>query len=125
MDNSTFEVRLSNWKSIIEESEHRPQDVTKKQWLQDHHIPEKQYYYWLRRVRKAAFSQLKPGLFPVPVSTGRTEIALAQIPAEGILSSETKAPAVVIRTKKSTVEISSDLPEELLLKLLKAVSHAI
>ena len=45
MDNSTFEVRLSNWRSIIEESEHRPQNVTKKQWLQDHHIPEKQYYY--------------------------------------------------------------------------------
>ena len=124
MDNSTFEVRLSNWKSIIEESEHRPQNVTKKQWLQDHHIPEKQYYYWLRRVRKAAFSQLKPDLLPVPVSTGHTETALVQIPAEGILSPE-KAPAVVIRTKKSTVEISSDLPEELLLKLLKAVSHAI
>ena len=124
MDNSTFEVRLSNWRSIIEESEHRPQNVTKKQWLQDHHIPEKQYYYWLRRVRKAAISQLKPDLLPVPVSTGHTETALVQIPAEGILSPE-KAPAVVIRTKKSTVEISSDLPEELLLKLLKAVSHAI
>ena len=124
MDNSTFEVRLSNWRSIIEESEHRPQNVTKKQWLQDHHIPEKQYYYWLRRVRKAAISQLKPDLLPVPVSTGHTEIALAQIPAEGILSSE-KTPAVVIRTKRSAVEISSDLPEELLLKLLKAVSHAI
>ena len=124
MDNSTFEVRLSNWKYIIEESEHRPQNVTKKQWLQDHHIPEKQYYYWLRRVRKAAISQLKPGLLPVPVSTGQTEIALAQIPAEGILSSE-KTPAVVIRTTKLTVEFLSDLPEELLLKLLKAVSHAI
>lgn len=124
MDNSTFEVRLSNWRSIIEESEHRPQNVTKKQWLQDHHIPEKQYYYWLRRVRKAAISQLKPDLLPVPVSTGHTETALVQIPAEGILSPE-KAPAVVIRTKRSTVEFSSDLPEELLLKLLKAVSHAI
>ena len=124
MDSSTFEVRLSNWRSIIEESEHRPQNVTKKQWLQDHHIPEKQYYYWLRRVRKAAISQLKPDLLPVPVSTGHTEIALAQIPAEGILSSE-KTPAVVIRTKRSAVEISSDLPEELLLKVLKAVSHVI
>ena len=124
MDNSTFEVRLSNWRSIIEESEHRPQNVTKKQWLQDHHIPEKQYYNWLRRVRKAAFSQLEPGLLPVPFSAGHTETALVQIPAEGILSSE-KTPAVVIRTKKSTVEFSSDLPEELLLKLLKAVSHAI
>ena len=124
MDNSTFEVKLSNWRSIIEESEHRPQNVTKKQWLQDHHIPEKQYYYWLRRVRKAAISQLKPDLLPVPVSTGHTEIALAQIPAEGILSSE-KTPAVVIRTKRSAVESSSDLPEELLLKVLKAVSHVI
>ncbi len=124
MDNSTFEVRLSNWRSIIEESEHRPQNVTKKQWLQDHHIPEKQYYYWLRRVRKAAISQLKPDLLPVPVSTGHTEIALVQIPTGGILSSE-KTPAVVIRTKRSAVEISSDLPEELLLKVLKAVSHVI
>ena len=123
MDDTTFEVRLSNWRTIIEESEKRPQGVTKRQWLKENHIPEKQYYYWLRRVRKAAFSQLESGL--LPVSSGKTEIALAQVPTEGILPTSSVSPAVVIRTRKSTVEFSSDLSEDLLLKLMKAVSHAL
>ena len=123
MDDTTFEVRLSNWRTIIEESGKRPQGVTKRQWLKENHIPEKQYYYWLRRVRKAAFSQLESGL--LPVSSGKTEIALAQVPTEGILPASSVTPAVVIRTRKSTVEFSSDLSEDLLLKLMKAVSHAL
>lgn len=64
MDNSTYEVRLSRWKTIIEESENRPQGVSKRQWLIENSIPEKKYYYWLRRVRKDAFSELQG---PLPI----------------------------------------------------------
>ena len=123
MDNSTYEIRFSNWKSIIEASENRPQDMTKHQWLIDNGIPEKQYYYWLRKVRRTAFSQLTET--SLPVSSRSADISLVKIPPEEILPSTQKLPAVVIRTQKASVELSSDLPKDVLLKIIKAVSHAL
>lgn len=123
MDSSTFEVRLSRWKSVIEATENRPQGVSKRQWLTDNGIPEKQYYYWLRKVRKTAFSQLTAA--SLPVSSKSADISLVEIPSEEISPPLQKTPAVIIRTQKASVELSSDLPKEVLLKIIKAVSHAL
>ena len=123
MDNSTYEVRLANWTLLVEECEHRPPEVSKRQWLAERGIREKQYYYWLRRVRKAAFTAMQQDLLPAPVR--KQEVMIAEIPAEGIMTPEKSIPAVVIRTKKSTVEFSSTLSEETLLKLFRTVSHAL
>jgi len=38
MDKITHEVRLNNWKSIVEECNDRQQGVTVKQWLSDSHL---------------------------------------------------------------------------------------
>lgn len=35
MDQTTHEVRISNWKSIIEQCQSRPKGQTTKQWLKD------------------------------------------------------------------------------------------
>ena len=123
MDNSTYEVRLANWTLLVEECEHRPPEVSKRQWLAERGIREKQYYYWLRRVRKAAFTAMQQDLLPAPVR--KQEVMIAEIPAAGIMAPEKNIPALVIRTKKSTVEFSSSLSEETLLKLFRTVSHAL
>ena len=123
MDKTTSEVRLSQWKAIIEECENRPTSITKHQWLMDNNIPEKQYYYWLRKVRKAVYSELQAPLLPAPSKP--QDVALVEIATEEIAPPKEPAPAVVIRTKKSTIELSSALSDEVLLKLFKAVSHAL
>ena len=51
MDKITYEIRLANWKTIVEQCNDRPQGTTVKQWLADNDINEKIYYYRLRRVR--------------------------------------------------------------------------
>ena len=122
MDKITHEVRLANWTAIIQECENRPQGVSKSCWLKENRIPEKQYYYWLRRVRKASFSQAQ---LPVQTPSCRNELTLVELSGDELTSSPAKTPALVIRTRKSTVEFSPDLPEATLLKLLKAVAHVI
>ena len=127
MDQSTYEVRLANWTSTIEQCQARPESQSARQWLAEHDIPEKQYYYWLRRVRKAAYEQMKPKLPAVQEPTVLTP-SLAEIPPEKFArdSSETPGgPAIVIKTKKSTIEISSAVSDSLMLKLVKAVTHAL
>ena len=54
MDTCTHEVRLNQWKLIIEQCQSRPDRQTAKQWLVENGIREKTYYYWLRRIRKEA-----------------------------------------------------------------------
>jgi hypothetical protein len=51
-------------------------------------------------------------------------VSFAEIPAKDVLSLNDPS-AVVIKTKKSTIEIPTNIPESLMIKLVKAVSHAL
>ena len=57
MDKSTNEVRTLSWAAIIEQCQARPEGQSAKQWLKANGISEKQYYYWLRKLRKQAYEQ--------------------------------------------------------------------
>lgn len=65
MDKITHEVRLANWKTIVEQCSAWPHGTTVKQGLAANDINEKTYYYWLRRVRREAYSQLNNELSPI------------------------------------------------------------
>ena len=122
MDQTTHDIRLANWKAIIEQCQARPQGQSAKQWLAENGISEKQYYYWLRRIRKQAAEQMN-----LPAVSGPRPPAaaqLAEIPVESILPAGS-APMITIRTKKSTIEISCAVPESLAIRLVKAVAHAL
>lgn len=56
MDKITHEVRLNNWKQIIEQCQSRPEKQTAKKWLAENGISEKSYYYWLRKIRNQAYT---------------------------------------------------------------------
>lgn len=122
MDQTTHEIRLANWTAIIEQCQARPTDQTAKQWLAENNIPEKQYYYWLRRVRKAALGENQTT--PATGNKQLPAVPFYEIPAQDVLQNG-GIPAVTIKTKKSTIEISSAVPEALMIELVKAVSHAL
>ena len=52
MDKTTHEIRIANWRPIIEQCQARPEGQSAKQWLADNGISEKTYYYWQRKVRQ-------------------------------------------------------------------------
>lgn len=124
MDQTTHEVRLANWTALIQECQSRPKDQTTKQWLEEHGVSDKQYYYWLRKVRKNAFAEMKQEL-PVSHVKQVPSPAFVEIPAENVLHDADAVPAVTIRTKKSTIMISSAVSEAMMVKLVKALSHAL
>ena len=53
MNQTTHEVRIANRTQIVNNCQSCPKGQTTKQWLSENQIPEKQYYYWLRKVRKS------------------------------------------------------------------------
>ena len=125
MDKITHEVRLANWKTIVEQCNNRPEGVSVKQWLAEKNVNEKTYYYWLRRVRQEAYSQLQQEL-PTLTHMDSTAVTFAEIPVPGAHKSEEisfKAD-VVIRTGPLVIGIANSVSEGLLSKILGGISNA-
>lgn len=123
MDHITHEMRLANWKSIVEQCHARPEGQSAKQWLAEHDINEKQYYYWQRRIRREAYAQLSGNL---PAVGCTSELAFAELSlTHGTVgvSSQFK-PDAVIRSSKVTIELSNSISEQLLSRILGGLAHA-
>ena len=125
MDQSTHEIRRSNWMNIINQCQNRPADMTAKQWLADNGISDKSYYYWLRKIRLEAYEQLN-----VPSVTQSTEVSFAEIPLptnedrSSAWNESIFKPVAVIKCGNLSIGLSNDISEELLQRLLKEASHA-
>jgi len=124
MDKSTNEVRTLSWAAIIEQCQARPEGQSAKQWLKANGISEKQYYYWLRKLRKQAYEQSLSNNSPASFEKCMPEVAFAEIPSDGLFSSD-PVTAVTIKTRKLTLDISSAVPVTSLVEIVKAVANAV
>ena len=124
MDKSTNEVRTLSWATIIEQCQARPEGQSAKQWLKANGISEKQYYYWLRKLRKQAYEQSLSNNSPASFEKCMPEVAFAEIPSDGLFSSD-PVTAVTIKTRKLTLDISSAVPVTSLVEIVKAVANAV
>ncbi len=127
MDQSTHEVRRTNWLNIVSQCQNRPSDMSAKQWLAENDIKEKAYYYWLRKFRKEAYDQMQ-----LPAVARKSEIAFAEVamplPAAVLEPASEKktdaAPVAVIKCNGVTIELSNNISDALLNRLLKETAHA-
>lgn len=127
MDKSTHEIRLSQWKMIIEQCQKRPEGLTTKQWLIENGISDKTYYYWLRKVRREAYSQLNGKNNVLPAVQENTGITFTELPWNHKQEEDLAfsfEPAAVIKTAKATVALSNTISDKLLAAILQEVSHA-
>ena len=64
------EYRLQQWAQVVKEC--KDSGLSNREFCQQHNISEKTYYYWIRRLRQAAASQMEatnPKLVPLePIS---------------------------------------------------------
>ena len=119
MDNITHEMRIANWKPIVEQCHARPEGQTAKQWLAERGINEKQFYYWQRRIREEVYNQLT-GMDP-------SGLSFMEIPSSGFTISAGQSyfkPDAVIRSAKVTIELSNSVSDQLLTRLLGGLANA-
>lgn len=125
MDQSTHDVRRTNWLNIIEECQQRPENMTVKQWLADNGIKEKSYYYWLRKFRKEAYGQIQ-----MPPADSSSTITFAELPVvlsrqeEPVHSFQEQATAAIIKNGTLSIAISNDISEALLDRIFRVIRHA-
>ncbi len=128
MDQSTHEVRLAYWKKVATQCQARPEGMSASAWLKQNGIPEKQYYYWLRKVRSAAYEEMKSRALP-EVSETASPVSFTEIPISeesSVLSEPVSSfqPDAVIRYHGATVALSNQASSELIEKILEAVGYA-
>ena len=127
MDQSTHDVRRTNWLNIINQCQSRPVDMSVKQWLAENDIKEKAYYYWLRKFRKEAYNQMQlPAVSTTPdVTFTEVTMPIVATSIENIPQAASPSSVVaVIKCNGLTIELSNEISEGLLSHLLQEVSHA-
>lgn len=130
MDKSTHEVRMAHWKEVVAQCQARPEGQSAKEWMNENGIREKQYYYWLRKIRSEAYAEMKSRNLPETSAPGQnTPAVFAEIPvsressSDGISVLKLK-PDAVIRIGSAAVELSNSASGELIAGIIKAVTHA-
>lgn len=125
MDHQTALVRRNHWASVISASQSRPEGTSIRQWLKDNSIPHKSYYYWLRKFRHEAFSQLeKQGLAPCAAPNQLAEIRMAENNARNIAPEIHFTADAVVTVGACTVALSNNTSPSLTALLLEAVRDA-
>ena len=110
MDKTTHEIRLANWKQLIEQCNSRPKDQTAKQWIEEHNISEKQYYYWLRKIRAKAYGEMESKGLMAPAMPKGSETVFAEIPCRRVENiTPLNAPAAVIHKSGATIACVSSI----------------
>ena len=128
MDQITHDVRTAQWAEIVRSCHERPAGQSAKKWLAENGINEKQYYYWQRRIRNLVAGTTSKSL-PATRPTG--EVTFVEMPAPieqpvecphtAVASS---GPAALIRAGKLEIELSNDISDERLRKILKVTAYA-
>ena len=70
MDKSTHEVRMEQWRAIALQRQARPERQTAASWLAENGVNAKQYYYWLRQIRREAYKEMKTKSLPLAPGMG-------------------------------------------------------
>ena len=112
------QVRLRQWAAQIQECQSRPADMKVETWCSEHGITKANYYYRLRRVRKACLEACnpEPAFVELPVPASET------ISSADFLDVK---PAAVLRNSRGlTLEIYNQASMDVIRGTMEVLLHA-
>ena len=112
------QVRLQQWAAQIQECQSRPADMKVETWCSEHGITKANYYYRLRRVRKACLEACnpEPAFVELPVPASET------ISSADFLDVK---PAAVLRNSRGlTLEIYNQASMDVIRGTMEVLLHA-
>ena len=123
MDKTTHEIRLQQWYEIIQTQ--LASGKNKREWCRENAVPEKQFFYWQRRVRKELYEAQSEAIAPTGFenSSSLVEVPISS-PSQNIIP-ERFQPDAVITVGNITVGVREGISEGLLLSIGKMIRHAL
>ena len=112
------QVRLRQWAAQIQECQSRPADMKVETWCSEHGITKANYYYRLRRVRKACLEAYnpEPAFVELPVPTAKKSSSA---------DSHVVKPAAILRNSRGlTLEIYNHASMDIIRGSMEVLLHA-
>lgn len=121
MDGITNAMRRERWKAIIKEC--NDSGMKKTDWLKEHNINPKTYYSWQRKLRMEIGTELVVTQNHA-LTSSRNETDFCQI-TEPVIKSKSvvEKTSVIISTGNMNIEISEDISDSFLIRLMRAASN--
>jgi len=112
------QVRLRQWAAQIQECQNRPADMKVETWCSEHGITKANYYYRLRRIRKACLEACnpEPAFVELPVPASET-ISSADF-------HDVKPAAVLRNARGLAFEIYNHASADIIRGVLEELIHA-
>ena len=110
------QVRLRQWAAQIQECQSRPADMKVETWCSEHGITKANYYYRLRRVRKACLEACnpEPDFVELPIPTAMPSADSCDV-----------KPAAVLRNSRGLVlEVYNHTSADIIRSILEVLVHA-
>ena len=123
MDKTTHEVRLHQWKEIIQAQLASGQN--KREWCRENGISEKQFFYWQRRLRKEMYEAQTGALVSVTQDSAKSLVEVPLFSASANIAANGFHPDAVIAIGNITVGVTANIPETLLMSIGKMIRHAL
>ncbi len=121
----TKDIRFQQWVAQVQAFQSRPSGMSMTAWCKEQGIAVSTFVTRMQKVQDRYLEQANPSL---PLSVSSTEMIPVTAPTFVELPVMTKAKTTssvaVITCGKAKIEISEDISETLLIKLIGAVCHA-
>ena len=113
------QCRLQEWAAQIRDCQSRPAGMTVVSWCACHGITKANYYYRLRRVRKACLENIREEMPAQQMVSVRSKLLQHQNQEDG-----NPQPGLDISIKGFSIHVTESTSMPLLESVLKAVQHA-
>lgn len=117
MDKITHEMRLIQWTPIIRDCHNS--GMTIRSWCRENNVNLNQFHYWQRRIRGEVYESLK-----IAEPQRQSKFEQLPVPVDSIRNATVFKADMIIHIENNVLELSNTVSEELLSKVLKAMSDA-
>lgn len=117
MAGEKYAARRGYWADIIHQC--NKSGMIKKEWLRQHDISSKSFYYWQKKLRDEDFMISNEEETP----SVKTDNRFVELSPDSIVTSAS-SKSVTIHKSNISIDLDESVSDEFLLRILKAMNHA-
>ncbi len=117
MAGEKYAARRVYWADIVHQC--NQSGMLKIDWLRQHDISSKSFYYWQKKLRDEDFRISNEEEF----SSVKTESRFVELSSDSITTSAS-SKSVTIHKSDISIDLDESVSDEFLLRILKAMNHA-
>jgi hypothetical protein len=126
----THQIKLSSWAQKIRDQQ--ASGISVRAWCTLNNISRDQFFYWKCRIKDACIESQLPDIVPIslPTTDGGSKFCTTFPPCApdshcgDDYATVPKVPSIKLNVNDVIINVTSDIPDDLIAKAVRAVKHA-